>query len=108
MGKTMRAVDIKGEKGDADALFITEVPKPEPQPGQLLVKIKAFGLNRMDLLQREGNYPLPPQAGKIMGVEFSGTVEEVGSGCIDRFKAGDEIFGLACKSTIAYLSLPKH
>lgn len=98
MGKTMRAVDIKGGSGDADALFISEVAKPEPQEGQLLVKVKAFGLNRMDLLQRNGNYPLPPQAGKILGVEFSGTVEAVGSGSLDNFSVGQEVFGLACRS----------
>ena len=62
----------------------------------------------MDLLQRNGQYPLPPQASKILGVEFSGVVESVGSGSsggggggggdIDdygQFKPGDEVFGLA-------------
>lgn len=50
----------------------------------------------MDLLQREGHYPLPPQAGPIMGVEFSGTIESFGSKehCLS-FKEGDEVFGLA-------------
>lgn len=61
------------------------------------MKIKAFGLNRMDLLQREGRYPLPPQAGKILGVEFSGTVEALGPDVEENFKVGDEVFGLACK-----------
>lgn len=59
------------------------------------MKIKAFGLNRMDLLQREGMYPVPPQAPKILGVEFSGVIESLGDGdCLD-FKVGDEVFGLA-------------
>jgi NADPH:quinone reductase-like Zn-dependent oxidoreductase len=49
----------------------------------------------MDLLQREGLYPLPPQAGPILGVEFSGTIESLGEGCKDGFKIGDEVFGLA-------------
>lgn len=49
----------------------------------------------MDLLQREGKYPLPPQASKtIMGVEFSGVVEQVGEGA-QGYKQGDEVFGLA-------------
>lgn len=91
--------DIKGGKGPIDNLFINvETPKPTPAAHQALVKIKAFGLNRMDLIQREGNYPLPPQAGPIMGVEFSGTVEALGSDeehhCRG-LKAGDEVFGLA-------------
>jgi NADPH:quinone reductase-like Zn-dependent oxidoreductase len=49
----------------------------------------------MDIMQREGKYPLPPQASKtIMGVEFSGTVSKLGSGST-KFKEGDEVFGLA-------------
>lgn len=48
----------------------------------------------MDLLQREGMYPVPPQAPATMGVEFSGVVESLGSGVTD-FKVGDEVFGLA-------------
>lgn len=49
----------------------------------------------MDLLQREGKYPLPPQAGPILGVEFSGTVVQAESGPDARWKEGDEVFGLA-------------
>lgn len=49
----------------------------------------------MDLLQREGKYPLPPQAGPILGVEFSGTIEEFGEDAEKDFKIGDEVFGLA-------------
>lgn len=49
----------------------------------------------MDLLQRDGKYPLPPQASKtIMGVEFAGVITELGEGA-NRFKEGDEVFGLA-------------
>jgi NADPH:quinone reductase-like Zn-dependent oxidoreductase len=49
----------------------------------------------MDLLQREGHYPLPPQAGKILGVEFSGTIESLGSGDHPGFEKGSEVLGLA-------------
>jgi NADPH:quinone reductase-like Zn-dependent oxidoreductase len=49
----------------------------------------------MDLMQREGNYPVPPQAGKTLGVEFSGWIEELGPGDHGDFKVGDEVFGLA-------------
>lgn len=87
--------DIKGGKGNADALFITEIPKPRPRKSDAIVKVKAFGLNRMDLLQREGQYPVPPQAPKTLGVEFSGVIESFGGGAEDSFKVGDEVFGLA-------------
>lgn len=89
-------------------MFINaETPKPVPGPQQALVRIRAFGLNRMDLIQRVGQYPLPPQAGPIMGVEFSGTIESFGLGGggdgdgddanehRHDFKEGDEVFGLA-------------
>ncbi|CEJ94679.1 Putative Quinone oxidoreductase PIG3 [[Torrubiella] hemipterigena] len=93
---TMRAVDIKGGTGERDALFINaETPKPVPTDGQALVKIKAFGINRMDIIQRRGFYPLPPQAPKTLGVEFSGVIESFGPGDHEPFKLGDEVLGLA-------------
>lgn len=49
----------------------------------------------MDLMQREGKYNVPPQAGKTLGVEFSGWIEELGPGDHGDFKVGDEVFGLA-------------
>jgi NADPH2:quinone reductase len=49
----------------------------------------------MDLSQREGRYPLPPQAGKILGVEFSGVIIQINENNADGFKEGDEVFGLA-------------
>lgn len=49
----------------------------------------------MDLLQREGKYPVPPQAPATMGVEFSGVIEGFGPDVNCDFKVGDEVFGLA-------------
>ncbi|KAH7325981.1 hypothetical protein B0I35DRAFT_123129 [Stachybotrys elegans] len=96
MANTMKAVDIKGGKGGIDALFINpDTPVPVPGSGQALVKIKAFGINRMDIIQRNGFYPLPPQAPATLGVEFSGTIEAFGPGEHGNFKVGDEVFGLA-------------
>ncbi|KKZ61821.1 NADPH2:quinone reductase [[Emmonsia] crescens] len=91
----MNLSDIKGGKGLAADLFVNTMPKPLPATGEALVKIKAFGLNRMDLLQREGLYPLPPQAPKTLGVEFSGVIEALGDGDCLGFIVGDEVFGLA-------------
>jgi NADPH:quinone reductase-like Zn-dependent oxidoreductase len=63
----------------------------------------------MDLLQREGHYPVPPQAGPILGVEFSGTIETLGEGCKDGFKGGDEVFGLAYGGAYAeYIAVNTH
>lgn len=77
-------------------MFVNDqILKPIPSSSQALVKIKAFGLNRMDLMQRRGEYNVPPQAGPILGVEFAGVIEELGKGNVSGFKVGDEVFGLA-------------
>jgi hypothetical protein len=86
---------IKGGKGPATSLFVDQIAKPTPTTGQAIVKIHAFGLNRMDLLQREGLYPLPPQAPETMGVEFSGVIESFGPDGHEDFKVGDAVLGLA-------------
>ena len=106
----MRVVDIKGGKGPISSLYInSEAPKPVPKGSQALIKIKAFGLNRMDLLQREGQYPLPPQAGPILGVEFSGTIDSFGADPERGFNVGDEVFGLAYGGAYAeYIAVSTH
>ena len=87
---------IKNNTGPAENLFIDDIPKPAPAAGEALIKVKAFGLNRMDLLQREGKYPVPPQAPPTMGVEFSGVIEGFGDGSnVGDFKVGGEVLGLA-------------
>ncbi|KAI4671440.1 uncharacterized protein J4E88_009105 [Alternaria novae-zelandiae] len=111
MSDTMRAVDIKDGKGPIENLHITDIPKPKLGKSQALVKIKAFGLNRMDLLQREGMYPVPPGASKILGVEFSGTIAELSAegGGKEGFKVGDEVFGLAYGGAYAeYIAVSTH
>ncbi|PYH84594.1 quinone oxidoreductase putative [Aspergillus uvarum CBS 121591] len=95
---TMRAIAIQGSKGPATAMYVTEIARPVPLPGQVLVKIRAFGLNRMDIIQREGLYPLPSWAPETMGVEFSGIVKQLGddeTAIESGFNCGDEVFGLA-------------
>lgn len=90
-------------------MFINDIPRPELKKAQALVKVKAFGLNRMDLLQREGKYPVPPQAPKTLGVEFSGTVEELAEGHECDFKKGDAVFGLAYGGAYAeYIAVSTH
>ncbi|KAJ7062343.1 quinone oxidoreductase [Mycena amicta] len=90
----MRAVLIKNDAGPAENLYIGEVDTPVPREDEVLVKIKAFGLNRMDIHQRDGNYPPPAGSSTILGVEFSGQIESVGTG-VTRWSVGDEVLGLA-------------
>ena len=90
----MKAVGIKGGKGNADAFFIEDnVPDPVAKAGYVVVGIKAFGLNRMDIMQREDRYPYPllPESGKILGVEFSGIVLEKGPDCMDSRSRVDHV-----------------
>jgi NADPH:quinone reductase-like Zn-dependent oxidoreductase len=105
------SIDVKDGKGPIESLHIANVPKPKLGKSQALVKIKAFGLNRMDLLQREGQYPVPPNVSKILGVEFSGTIAELSEegGGKEGFKEGDEVFGLAYGGAYAeYIAVSTH
>jgi NADPH:quinone reductase-like Zn-dependent oxidoreductase len=93
-------LDIRGGKGPVSSLFMSnEVKKPIPAAGHALVRVKCFGINRMDLTQRAGLYQVPSQAGPILGVEFSGVTEQLGDesdGKTDEsFGIGSEVFGLA-------------
>lgn len=100
---------IKDGKGPLQNLHITEIERPQPTGSQALVKIKAFGLNRMDILQREGKYPVPPQAPSTLGVEFSGTIHSLAPGSESGFKIGDEVFGLAYGGAYAeYIAVSTH
>lgn len=106
---SMNTIAIKDGKGPLSSLYLEKsTPKPSPEGTQLLIKIHAFGINRMDLLQREGKYPLPPQAGPIMGVEFSGVVDQLGPEVEkSAWQVGDEVFGLAYGGAYAeYITNP--
>ena len=74
----MRAVTVT-EFGPPENLVITDVERPSPDAGEVLVKVAAAGVNRADLLQRQGNYPPPRGASDIIGMEVSGTVAELGT-----------------------------
>ncbi|KAI1323442.1 putative ToxD-like zinc binding oxidoreductase [Xylariaceae sp. FL0255] len=101
MGGVMRAVNVKGGAGPASSLFIDpSTPIPESNPGECLVRIKAFGINRGDLLQREGKYPGISHLTPIMGLEFSGIIARQSDIKYENdpkeenWKVGDEVFGL--------------
>ncbi|KAF7296715.1 PKS-ER domain-containing protein [Mycena chlorophos] len=91
----MRAVLVKDNGGPAENLYIGQVETPVPGDDEVLVKIKAFGLNRMDIHQRNGGYPPPPGASTILGVEFSGEIVSLGSKAKARWSVGDAVLGLA-------------
>ncbi|KZV87989.1 quinone oxidoreductase putative [Exidia glandulosa HHB12029] len=96
----MRAILVKDGAGPVENLHIGEAPHPTLKNGEVLVKVKAFGLNRMDIAQRQGYYPPPAGASLILGVEFSGTVAKLGEGST-QWKEGDEVFGLVAGGAYA-------
>lgn len=83
----MRAVVCDGA-GGPDVLRVVERPDPTPGPGELVLRTVAAGVNRADLLQREGHYPPPPGASDVPGLECSGHVHAVGEG-VDGWAVGD-------------------
>jgi len=89
----MRAIVIT-EAGGPEVLRLVDRPRPEPGPGQILVRVAATAINRADLLQRRGGYPSPPGwPADIPGLEYAGTVEAAGPGAA-RFSTGDRVMGL--------------
>ena len=89
----MRAIVIDAP-GGPEVLQWREVPTPEPERGEVRVRVRATAVNRADLLQRMGLYPAPPDAPQqIPGMEFAGEVDAVGAG-VSAWKAGDRVFGL--------------
>src|SRR3954465_2595620 len=86
----MRAVTIR-EGGE---IVVAEHPDPEPGAGEVLVRVRAAGLNGADMLQRKGGYPAPPGSPPdIPGLELAGEVAALGPGA-SRFAEGDRVMGI--------------
>jgi NADPH2:quinone reductase len=88
--ETMTAIAVEGGKGPASALKPARLPIPQPADGQILIKVKAAGVNRPDLLQRMGGYPPPPGSPDTMGLEVAGEVAKAAG----RWKVGDKVTAL--------------
>ena len=84
----MKAVKVVDKK-----LIITKANKPVPRDNEILIKIKAAGLNRADIAQKNGLYPPPPGVSEVLGLECSGVVESVGKEVKSK-KPGDEVMAL--------------
>jgi putative PIG3 family NAD(P)H quinone oxidoreductase len=95
MGKlpaTMTVIAIS-EPGGPLVLKPEKRPLPEPKPGEILIKVRAAGVNRPDVLQRQGAYPPPPGASDLPGLEAAGEVAALGEG-VKRWKVGDAVTAL--------------
>ena len=88
----MRAVEVS-QPGGPEVLKPVERPLPQPRPNEILIKVAAAGVNRPDVLQRQGHYPVPPDASDLPGLEVAGEVAALGSQVKD-WKLGEAVCAL--------------
>jgi putative PIG3 family NAD(P)H quinone oxidoreductase len=87
---TMTAIAVRDGRGGAEALHPVQLPRPVPRAGEVLIRVHAAGVNRPDLLQREGEYPPPPGAPETLGLEVAGVVQAAAG----RWQVGDRVCAL--------------
>src|SRR5436190_8416595 len=88
----MIAIEIR-QPGDPDVLVPVERPRPEPGSGEVLIKVAAAGVNRPDVMQRQGRYPPPPGAPDIPGLEVAGTFAAIASD-VSGWRQGEDVCAL--------------
>src|SRR6478736_3262093 len=88
--EAMQAIAIRDGAGPASALHAVQLPVPAPRAGEILIRVRAAGVNRPDLLQRTGNYPPPPGAPDTLGLEVAGEVVLAAG----RWRDGDKVCAL--------------
>ena len=93
MTALMTAIEVEGGQGPASALKAVQIETPRPGQGQILIEVRAAGVNRPDLLQRQGAYPPPPGAPATLGLEVAGVVAALGPGA-QRWRVGDRVVAL--------------
>ena len=100
----MKAVEISSY-GGPEVLRLGQRPDPAPAPGELLIRVAASGINRPDVFQRTGNYPVPPGASDIPGLEVAGTIVAVDEAELARagLRLGDKVCALVAGGGYAEL-----
>jgi NADPH2:quinone reductase len=100
----MKAIEIT-QPGKPEVLCLGERPDPAFGPGELLIRVKASGINRPDVLQRTGNYPVPPGASDIPGLEVAGEIVDGDAQAMAAagFKKGDRVCALVAGGGYAEL-----
>jgi NADPH2:quinone reductase len=105
MTATMTCIEIT-KPGAPDVLKPTTRPRPAPGKGEVLIKVAAAGVNRPDVLQRQGNYPAPAGVTDIPGLEVAGTIAGLGDG-VSEWKIGDPVCALVIGGGYAeYVTAP--
>lgn len=104
--ETMRAIDPEAP-GGPEVLVPVERPIPVPSEGEVLIRVAAAGVNRPEVMQRQGLYPPPPGAPSILGLELSGTVVGVGEGVL-RETIGQRVCALVSGGAYAEYAVAPH
>lgn len=88
----MKAIYV-AEQGGIESLIYGDLPVPEPAPDEVLVRVRAAGVNRRDIFEREGSHGLKIEGMKVPGLDMAGEIEEVGEyvATLGRFKTGDRV-----------------
>jgi putative PIG3 family NAD(P)H quinone oxidoreductase len=104
----VRAIEISAF-GGPEVLRLTERPVPEPASGEVLIRVAAAGVNRPDLVQRQGKYPPPPGVSDLPGLEVAGVVEAVNPSLpTGRWRPGDRVMALVAGGGYAeFVSVPE-
>ena len=103
--RTMRAIEIK-EPGESEVLVVGERTVPSVGADDVLIRVAAAGVNRADVMQRRGNYPPPPGASDVLGLEVSGTIAAVGD-AVSSWRVGDAVCALLAGGGYAdYCAVP--
>ena len=101
--ETMRQIRF-GAAGGPEVIAVETAPVPEPGAGQILVEVVAAGVNRPDIMQRQGSYPPPKGATEIPGLEIAGRIAALGEG-VSGFTVGEEVCALVISGGYAEFAL---
>lgn len=93
LASTMSHIGLAAPGGPVN-LVLARAPLPQPRPGEILLRVAAAGVNRPDVLQRRGDYPPPPDASPILGLEVAGEIVALGEG-VTGFAIGEKVCALA-------------
>ena len=99
----MKTIVIR-EPGSPEVLVPHDLPTPEPQAGEVLIRVAAAGVNRPDVLQRMGLYPPPPGVSNIPGLEVAGEITALGEG-VSQWRTGDRVTALTAGGGYAEYAL---
>lgn len=89
---TMKCID-HGQGGSPTVMKRATAPVPAPKAGEVLIEVAFAGVNRPDVLQRKGDYPPPPGASPVLGLEVAGTIVAVSDG-VTQWRVGDQVCAL--------------